>query len=348
MNAAVCSDTILQCPTCYKRYRVADERLRRCGYRVRCGGCRGVFDARSVRLNPTVCVPQGIKKEEDKSEEDRREENKSEDNGFSLPWSVCPSAAVCEGNVDEYTKIERVASVDDSSCLIGGVTQLGAFTLMDDSLTTFDSSSLSEEDICHSAPDVKPVVLGTRENEASVTVAPDNGPRTFSEAFRCEGKKGRLNVTKGVFSKFCIVVAFSFAIGIFCERDEFVGFFPSSYNFLKKVSSFFGKSVSWPHSNWQISLRALEMRVDQQDNEKLVLTGVLSNRSYQNLSFPSLEITFLDSDGVVLRKEVLSPSSYVGNTRERAGFAAKSQVSFSSIIKHNELIKVDGFQVFLR
>ncbi|CUT17317.1 MULTISPECIES: zinc-ribbon and DUF3426 domain-containing protein [Candidatus Ichthyocystis] len=342
MNAAVCSDTILQCPTCYKRYRVADGRLRKCGYRVRCGGCREVFDARSVRLNPAVCSPQLIK------------ENKRE-NEFSLPWPVCPGVTVCGENVDEYTKIERVASVDDSSCLIGGVTQLGAFTLMDDSLTTFDSSSFSSDsggcdpgNVPLDVRGIKHVVLGAHEGGLSAQVSFDKGLRTFSEAFRCEGKKARINVAKGVLSRFFIVTIVFAALAVFYERDEFVGFFPGSYNFLQRVSAFFGKTVVWPHSNWQISLRAVEMRLDQQDAEKLVLTGVLSNRSYQNLSFPSLEITFLDSDGVVLRKEVLPPSSYIGDGRVNLGFAARSQIRFSSVIKNNNLIKVDGFQVSLK
>ncbi|WP_092403143.1 zinc-ribbon and DUF3426 domain-containing protein [Candidatus Ichthyocystis sparus] len=353
MNVATCSDTILQCPTCRRRYRVADDRLKVCSYKVRCGSCRGTFDARCARINPVIrAFPKTLTKCEVKEVSNIVNNIK----GVASSWQVRPGVTVCNNNVDSYTKIEKIASVDDSSHIIGGVTQLAAVTLMDDSLTSFDSNELLPSEHEHdfgfsllnmrkplTYPDVRPVSSGRYCSDNDVCIDSEDSIRTFSESLRMEGKRKTgsvfvANLTAGIILLITIT--------IFMHRNDFVGFFPSTYNVMRRMSLFLGKNLSWPCKNDQISVRALELRFDRGD--KLLLTGVLKNRSYQNLLFPSLEIRLLDDNGVILRKDVLSPSRYLREHNEKDGFHAGSRIFFSTPIDGGSLKKLDGFQVYLR
>lgn len=344
MTAVVSRSTILQCPTCQKRYCVEDTRLKDWAYRVRCYSCRKIFDARRVRINPRLHSPKS----------DVSSEGAGSTHALPL-FGLSPTANLCEMKLDDYTKIERVTSLDDSSCFIALGTQLsiqGGFP--DEALSSFDVNDLSEaERVVRDSilenqkkgghfPEVR--ALPVRDASSSFSLPGTRLGLTFSEAV--SQKKRRMSFGRYTLMLFCFV--FLFGVGIFLQRNDFVGFFPSSYKAMKTFSHFWGKDTAWPKRTHSIHLQAVEIRSDSQEESQLLLTGLLSNKGSQNLAFPSLEVLFLDSEGSLLKKEVFSPEQYLSRDILEKGFLPQSEKNFKLLIPRGSLTKLDSFQVVLR
>lgn len=266
------SVAVTQCPHCSAKFRVRDEHVRAHSGLVRCGACRGIFDARLNLVEGQLSDP-----------------NEDADT-FGSPNTIMQGLpAVPHAPTSEEVQAAARAAVarrDDAS----------------------DKPKKTEGDEAATASTAK-IAKGasaandSRQGERTATSdenydwrAPDK-PLSFGQ--------------KLAFFAFSIVALFVLvAQTLYWFRDEVAVRYPSLAQPLAKACEHIGCKILPPRKSESLGFVGSELAADPAHRGLHVFSATLRNSSDTAVSLPSLILTLDGVGGALLARKVFSPEQY--------------------------------------
>jgi predicted Zn finger-like uncharacterized protein len=354
-----------KCPQCGALFRVVADQLKLRGGLVRCGQCRGVFDAiGSLTYVDDTALAQsrtasGLTRQPTSGAPDKGEIQAAsaarDAVGPATTLRIAPSApATLAGSLVGRPDLLQTPGPEDPAALRRRVKAAARARrkVAGESLEAdAEAPTLSSAEF-QGGPATAPLDDGVEagqlaappEEHAQADAVPESAP-SFTRLKR-RTPQG-FSIVFGGGSALLVVLAAIQLTVVF--RADVLAHWPQARSALVDLCSVFRCTVNWPTQADQLAVIASELQAIP-GTDALELTAVVRNRASFRQSLPALEVTLTDARNRALARKVFAPADYLASAGEASsrideGFAAGGDLTIRLFFEARGL-QPAGFLVY--